>query len=212
MDWTCVRGWVRPSDSTGSGAGHSGATSKPDPVEARRVWATSRACVQSASSRQTPGHVVVHEAGRLHERVDDRRADEAEAARAQLLRERRPTPACFAGISARVRGARPRRRRERPDEARRARPAARARRARSRSRPRSCRGGGRSPRRRAAARHRPHRTRRPSAMRNSANAARKASRLRRIVIHASPAWKPSSVSSPNSASSPCSGRPHSSSW
>ena len=51
-----------------------------------------------------------------------------------------------------------------------------------------------------------------AAMRKPAKAARNASRLRRIVIHASPAWKPSSVSSPKSASSPCSGRPHSSSW
>ena len=41
---------------------------------------------------------------------------------------------------------------------------------------------------------------------------RKRGRLRRMVIHDSPAWKPSRHSFSNSGRSPCSGRPHSSSW
>jgi hypothetical protein len=42
-------------------------------------------------------------------------------------------------------------------------------------------------------------------------ARRKASRLRRMVIHDRPAWKPSSSSFSNSARLSCSGTPHSSS-
>ena len=47
---------------------------------------------------------------------------------------------------------------------------------------------------------------------NPANTSRKRGRLRRIVIHDRPAWNPSSDIFSNSARSPCSGRPHSSSW
>ena len=47
---------------------------------------------------------------------------------------------------------------------------------------------------------------------NPANAARNASRLRRMVIHASPDWNASRHSRSNSASSPWTGRPHSVSW
>jgi len=46
----------------------------------------------------------------------------------------------------------------------------------------------------------------------SRNAARKFSRLRRIVSQDSPDWKPSRQSRSKMAVSPCSGRPHSSSW
>ena len=45
-----------------------------------------------------------------------------------------------------------------------------------------------------------------------ANAARKPSRLRRIVSQDSPDWNASSVIRSKSARSPCTGRPHSSSW
>jgi hypothetical protein len=44
------------------------------------------------------------------------------------------------------------------------------------------------------------------------NARRKFSRLRRIVSQERPDWNASRVSRSNSATSPCSGRPHSSSW
>ena len=44
------------------------------------------------------------------------------------------------------------------------------------------------------------------------NAARNASRLRRIVDHDSPAWKLSRASRSNSSVSPATGTPHSSSW
>ncbi len=47
---------------------------------------------------------------------------------------------------------------------------------------------------------------------NPLKAARKASRLRRMVIHASPAWNPSNTSFSNSARESCSGTPHSVSW
>ena len=47
---------------------------------------------------------------------------------------------------------------------------------------------------------------------NPAKAARKFSRLRRIVSQDSPDWKPSRQSRSKIAVSPCSGRPHSSSW
>jgi len=49
-------------------------------------------------------------------------------------------------------------------------------------------------------------------MSKPSNADRNASRLRRIVIHASPAWNASSDSSSNSSRSSVVGRPHSSSW
>ena len=45
-----------------------------------------------------------------------------------------------------------------------------------------------------------------------ANALRKFSRLRRIVIHASPDWKPSRQKRSYSPRSSRTGRPHSSSW
>jgi hypothetical protein len=45
-----------------------------------------------------------------------------------------------------------------------------------------------------------------------ANALRKFSRLRRMVIQERPDWKASSVIRSYSASSPRTGRPHSSSW
>ena len=47
---------------------------------------------------------------------------------------------------------------------------------------------------------------------NPANTSRNRGRLRRIVIQLSPAWNPSRLIFSNSARSPCSGRPHSSSW
>ena len=46
----------------------------------------------------------------------------------------------------------------------------------------------------------------------SANAARNAGRLRRMVSQESPDWNPSRHSRSNSASSATTGRPHSSSW
>ena len=50
-----------------------------------------------------------------------------------------------------------------------------------------------------------------ASMSKSRNAARNVGRRRRMVIHDSPAWKPSRLIFSNSARSPCSGRPHSSS-
>ena len=64
----------------------------------------------------------------------------------------------------------------------------------------------------SAARRRPRRTRRRPPGSNPANTSRNRGRLRRIVIHDSPAWKPSRLSFSKSARSPCSGTPHSSSW
>ena len=103
--------------------------------------------------------VVVDDAARLHRRVDRRRADEAEARLAQALRQldrrrrlrlpRPPAPGRRGGTPTRARAA------ACPPRAARASPA------RSRSPPRSCRGGGRCPRRRAAARRRARRTARP---------------------------------------------------
>ena len=49
-------------------------------------------------------------------------------------------------------------------------------------------------------------------MSKPANAARKFSRLRRMVSQDSPDWNASSVSRSNSALSPRTGTPHSSSW
>jgi hypothetical protein len=51
-----------------------------------------------------------------------------------------------------------------------------------------------------------------SSILKSANAARKLSRLRRIVIQLRPDWNASSVIRSYSASSPRTGLPHSSSW
>ena len=45
-----------------------------------------------------------------------------------------------------------------------------------------------------------------------ANAARNAGRLRRIVIHDSPDWKPSRQIFSNSRRSSVTGKPHSASW
>jgi hypothetical protein len=51
-----------------------------------------------------------------------------------------------------------------------------------------------------------------ASMEKPANADRKAGRLRRMVIQDRPDWKASRQSRSNSASSPWSGVPHSSSW
>ena len=137
--------------------------------------------------------VVVDDAARLHRRPHRRRADEAEAGRLQPLRELLRLRRLRVPVRRRLRRCRSRSART----TRRARAAAcppraaRARRARSRSPPRSCRGGGRCPRRRAAARRRARRSARPRRDRSPRTRARKFSRLRRIVSHESPDWKPS---------------------
>ena len=61
-------------------------------------------------------------------------------------------------------------------------------------------------------RRRRRRTPRPACGSKPANAARKAARLRRIVSQDSPDWNASRLIRSNSAASPCTGRPHSSSW
>ena len=119
-----------------------------------RRRASARASRPAAAARHGQvGEVVVDDAAGLHRRVDGRRADEAEARLAQLLRERLRLRASSRASRRRARrGARSSRYDQTsscsgvPGFAQRD-----CRRARWRSRPRSCRGGGRC-RRRASSR------------------------------------------------------------
>ena len=171
----------------------------------------------SAAVAEALRQVIVDQPDALHERIDDRRADELEAAllevHRQRIRHRRRAP----GSSRRPRrpaGARavaapaPRgtRRTTRTP------PRSPGRPPRSRSSRRSWRRCGRSRRRPSGAPGPPRRRRPRLADRSPGTRHGSASRLRRIVDHDSPAWNDSSASRSNSSMSSWHGRPHSSSW
>ena len=166
---------------------------------------------------ETGRDVVVDEPDALHERVDDRRAHEPEAAAAQVGRER---------VRDR-RGGRDRARRGRRTQPRRRRRHDRVEIGGERAAPRRpwpgtpprCRSSRRSWRRlrtmpaSAISRSRSASSK-PATTRGSKprNAVRNASRLRRIVDHDSPAWNDSSASRSKSSRSSATGVPHSRSW
>ena len=156
--------------------------------------------------------VVVDHADRLHEGVDDGRAAEIEALRlaapwksAARFRFRRE---CRRGSSA-LTGQAPRRRNPRGNSRSRRAPESRARRVRLRpwsaifARLRTMPASSISASTCASSK------RAMIAGSKLANALRKLSRLRRIVIQESPAWKPSRISFSKSARSSYSGTPHS---
>ena len=143
--WCGGRRLGRRASGDDSGAPSRGKRARGVSATASGTCGAPRARVPAGAADQ----VVVHETHRLHERVDGRRPDEAEAARLQVARQRRR------GVGRRrdraresaARAARGRRR-EAPDVAPRtirARAARRAPRARCGSPPRSCRDGGRCP-------------------------------------------------------------------
>ena len=212
-------GGAREHRASGDGAARPAHRRRPCSATWRRGRRDVSGARPQASDRavaEAVHRVVVDETDRLHERVADGRAHEAEAAPTQVgaerprdlglgrdLAERAPAdlqrPAVDEAPHVRRRSCR-------------ARPARPGTRGRCRSRRRSCPVGARCPRRRAAGACPRRRSAPPAADRSWRRRGDTRRASSRWSLHDSPACAPSRIRNSNSRRSSRTGTPHSSSW